>query len=72
MSVNITHNDNIKTFDDVSRHVELKEDWFHTEKPINEAFMSGTKTRGTYDSKYKKCKVKGPKYGKREKKTSNS
>ena len=26
MRVNLTHNDNIKTFDDVDRHVELKED----------------------------------------------
>ena len=33
MRVNLTYN-NIKTFDDVARHVELKESRFLTEKPI--------------------------------------
>jgi len=54
MRVNLTHNDNIKTFDDVARHVELEEDRLHTGKLINEAFISETKMRGAYDSKYKK------------------
>ena len=39
MCVNLTHNDNIKTFDDVARHVKLKEDCLFAEKPIQEAFM---------------------------------
>ena len=26
LRINVTHNDNIKTFDDVARHVELEED----------------------------------------------
>ena len=30
MRVNLTHNDNIKTFDDVAHHVELEEDRFLT------------------------------------------
>jgi len=54
MRVNFTHNDNIKTFDDVARHVELEEDRRHTKKPINEAFISKTKMRGAYGSKYRK------------------
>jgi hypothetical protein len=54
MYVNLTHNDNIKTFDDVARHVELEEDRLYAKKPINEAFIFETKMRGTYDSKYKK------------------
>ena len=29
MHINLTHNDNIKTFDDVARHVELEEDQLH-------------------------------------------
>nr|XP_034926582.1 uncharacterized protein LOC118057956 [Populus alba] len=65
MHVNLTHNDNIKTFDDVARHVKLKKDRLHTEKPINEDFISETKMRGAYGSKYKRGKAKGPKYGKR-------
>ena len=35
MCVNLTHNDNIRTFDDVTRHVELEEDRLHADKPIN-------------------------------------
>jgi len=64
MRVNLTHNDNIKTFDDVAHHVELQKDRLHAEKPVNEAFISETKMRATYDSKYKKGNGKGPKYGK--------
>ena len=45
MRVNLTHNDNIKTFDDVARHIELEEDQLRAEKPINETFMSETKIR---------------------------
>ena len=39
MRVNLTHNDNIKTFDDVARHVELEEDRLLVEKPVQKAFM---------------------------------
>ena len=34
MRVNLTHNDNIKTFDDVTRHVELEKDRLLTEKLV--------------------------------------
>ena len=37
MRVNLTHNDNIKTFDDVAHHVELEEDRLLVEKPVQEA-----------------------------------
>ena len=40
MPVNLTHNNNIKTFDDVALHVELEEDHLLAEKPIHEAFMT--------------------------------
>jgi len=66
MSVNLTYNDNLKTFDDVAHHVELEEDRLHAEKPINKAFISETKMRGAYGSKYKKGKAKGPKYAREE------
>jgi hypothetical protein len=65
MRVNLTHNDNIKTFDDVARHVELEEDRLQAGKLINEAFISETKMRGAYGSKYTKGKAKGPKYANR-------
>ena len=34
MRVNLTHNNNNKTFDDVARHVELEEDRLLVEKPV--------------------------------------
>ena len=54
------------------RHVELEEDRLHAEKPINEVFMSETKMRGAYGSKYKMGKAKGPKYGKRRKEANSA
>ena len=43
--VNVTHNDNIKTFDDVTHHVELEEDKLLVEKPVQKAFMTESKSR---------------------------
>ena len=61
MHVNFTHNDNIKTFDDVAYHVELEEDRLHTKKPLNKAFISETKMCGAYGSTYiKKIRVRVP------------
>ena len=34
LKINFTHNDNIKTFDDVARHVELEEDRLLADKPV--------------------------------------
>jgi hypothetical protein len=58
MCVNLTHNDNIKTFNDVAHHFELEEDLIHAEKPINKVFISETKMHGAYGSKYKKGKTR--------------
>ena len=44
MRVNLTHNDNIKTFDDVAHHVKLEEDCLLVEKPVQEAFMTENKS----------------------------
>ena len=40
LRINLTHNENIKTFDDVARHVELEEDRLLTDKPYGEAYMT--------------------------------
>jgi hypothetical protein len=45
MYVNLTHNDKIKTFDDVAYHVELEEDRFLAEKLVNEAFISESESQ---------------------------
>ena len=34
LRINLTHNDNIKTFDDVAQHVELEEDILLIDKPV--------------------------------------
>ena len=39
MRVNLTYNDNIKTFDDVARHVELEKDRFLAKNPIQKVFV---------------------------------
>ena len=48
------HNDNIKTFDDVGRHVELEEDRLLVDKPYEEAYMIESKKIGAFDSGQKK------------------
>ena len=60
MHVNLTYNDNIKTFDDVARHIKLEEDQFLVEKPVQEAFMIENKSRGAQDSGRNKGKGKVP------------
>ena len=44
MCVNLTHNDNIKTFDDVAHHVKLEEDRLLTKKHVQETFMTENKS----------------------------
>jgi hypothetical protein len=39
MRVNLTHNDSIKKFEDVARHVELEEDRLMAEKGVEEAYL---------------------------------
>ena len=60
MHVNLTHNDNIKTFDDVARYVELEEDHLLAEKPVQEAFMTKNKSREAQGSGRNKGKSKSP------------
>ena len=59
MRVNLTHNKNIKNFDDVACHVELEEDRLLVEKPVQEAFMTENKLRGAQGSGCNKGKGKG-------------
>ena len=63
MRVNLTCNDNIKTFDDVACHLELEEDRLLADKPAGEIFMTEFKAGGASNSKRKgwKAKGKGPK-----------
>ena len=60
MRVNLTHNDNIKTFDDVACHVELEEDSLLAEKLVQKAFMTENKSREAQGSGHNKGKGKGP------------
>ena len=59
MRVNLTHNGKIKTFGDVTRHVELEEDRLLIEKHVQKAFMTENKSRGTQGSRCNKGKSKG-------------
>ena len=43
LCINLTHNDNIKTFDDIARHVELEEDCLLADEPYGEAYMTESK-----------------------------
>ena len=72
MRVNLTHNENIKTFDDVARHVELEEDRLLSEKPANETFMTVSKSRRAKGSRRKNWKCKGFQKGKRGDEASSS
>ena len=54
MCIYLTHNDNIKTFDDVARHVKLEEDRLLVDKPYGEAYMTESMKIGASDSRQKK------------------
>nr|GEU40177.1 zinc finger, CCHC-type [Tanacetum cinerariifolium] len=45
LKLNLTHNDNMKTFDDVSRHFELKEDHLGSEQNDTEAYVAESSWR---------------------------
>ncbi|KAK0574754.1 hypothetical protein LWI29_028537 [Acer saccharum] len=52
MKINMTHNDNIKTFDDISRHVELEDECLKAAKASGQLYMaesSKRKTKGEVD-----------------------
>ena len=59
LRINLTHNDNIKTFDDVARHVELEEGHLLNDKPVRQAYMIGSKKFGASMTGRKKWKGKG-------------
>ena len=42
MYQNLTHNENIKTFDDVARHLELEAERLEVAKPISSMHMAET------------------------------
>ena len=58
LCIYLTHNDNIKTFDDVARHVKLEEDRLLVDKPYGEAYMTESMKIGASDSGRKKYKGK--------------
>ena len=59
LRINLTHNDNIKTFDDVARHVELEEDRLLIDKPVEQAYITESKKFGASGTGQKKWKGKG-------------
>ena len=57
--INLTHNDNIKTFDDVARLVELEEDCHLADKLVGQAYMTKSKKFRASGTGWKKWKGKG-------------
>ena len=55
----MTYNNNIKTFDDVTQHVELEEDLLVTDKSSGQAYMTESIKVGSSDTERKKWKSKG-------------
>ncbi|GAB4828910.1 hypothetical protein Ancab_040622 [Ancistrocladus abbreviatus] len=54
MLVNLTYNDNIKTFEDIARYLELKEDRLLAERPTGKAYYVGSSSHRVSKSKYKR------------------
>ena len=54
MKVNLTHNKNIKTFDDAARHVELEEERLGAAKFFGQVFVVKSSSHKTYENKRKK------------------
>ena len=65
LRINLTHNDNVKTFDDVAQHVELEEDRLLAAKSTRQAYMTESNKVGSSGTRWKKWKGKGfkPKKG---------
>ena len=59
LRINLTHNDNIKTFDDVTRHVELEEDRLLADNFSGQAYMTESNKVGSSGTGWKKWKGKG-------------
>ena len=58
LRINLTNNDNIKTFDDVARHVGLEEDRLLTDKSSGQAYMTESNKVGSSGIGRKKWKGK--------------
>ena len=50
---NLTHNVNIKTFDDVARHLELEAERLEAAKPISSVHLAETSSRKASRPKHK-------------------
>ena len=59
LRINLTHNDNIKTFDDVAQHVELEEDRLLADKSNGHAYTNESNKVGSSGIGWKKWKGKG-------------
>ena len=65
MKVNLTHNENVKTFEDTMRHLELEEDRLLANKVQTDVYFAGSGSHGASGSKrkhfggFKKGKGKG-------------
>lgn len=53
MKVHLPHNENIKTIDDVARHLELEEDRIEATGPDTHMYMAGPNSQGDSGSKRK-------------------
>jgi hypothetical protein len=53
MSQNLTHNENIKTFEDVSRHLELEAERLEAAKPNSSAYLAESSSRKAFRLKRK-------------------
>ena len=70
LKIKLTHNDSIKTFDDVARHVELEEDCLFADKSSGQAYMTESNKVGSSGKGRKKWKGKGFKPRKGENNTN--
>ena len=61
MCQSLTHNENIRTFDDVARHLELEAECLEAAKPISSMHMANTSSR-----KASRPKCKQPDYAPRQ------
>ena len=54
MKMYLTHNENIKTFGDAMRHLELEDDRFMVVKPETDIYYAGSSSHGALASKCKR------------------
>ena len=59
MKVNLTHNESIITFDDVSRHLELEDERLEAAKSSSDVFMAeSSQTRASGSRRYRRLRPK--------------